>query len=34
MLAAGRLFGVVHGGGWADVGTPAGIALAEAELAR
>jgi MurNAc alpha-1-phosphate uridylyltransferase len=34
MLAEGRLYGVVHGGGWADVGTPAGIALAEAELAR
>jgi MurNAc alpha-1-phosphate uridylyltransferase len=34
MLAEGRLFGVVHAGGWADVGTPEGIALAEAELAR
>jgi MurNAc alpha-1-phosphate uridylyltransferase len=34
MLAEGRLYGVVHGGGWADVGTPAGIALAEAALAR
>jgi MurNAc alpha-1-phosphate uridylyltransferase len=34
MLAAGRLFGVVHPGGWADVGTPEGMALAEAELAR
>jgi MurNAc alpha-1-phosphate uridylyltransferase len=34
MLAEGRLFGIVHAGGWADVGTPEGIALAEAELAR
>lgn len=28
----GRLFGTVHGGGWADVGHPGGIALAEAML--
>ena len=28
-LAAGRLFGVEHQGHWADVGHPAGIALAE-----
>ena len=30
----GRLRGVVHPGGWVDVGRPEGIALAEAELAR
>lgn len=34
MLAAGRVFGSVHHGGWADVGRPEGIALAEAELRR
>lgn len=34
MLAEGRLFGVVHEGGWVDVGRPEGIALAEAELSR
>lgn len=34
LIAEGRLFGVVHGGGWIDVGRPEGIALAEAELAR
>lgn len=28
-LARGRLFGVAHQGGWADVGHPAGIKLAE-----
>ncbi|WP_298429006.1 nucleotidyltransferase family protein [uncultured Jannaschia sp.] len=33
MLEAGRLFGVEHPGGWADVGSPAGIAEAEAMLA-
>lgn len=33
MLAEGRLFGLVHPGGWADVGHPAGIAAAEALLA-
>ncbi|NOX39813.1 MAG: nucleotidyltransferase family protein [Alphaproteobacteria bacterium] len=32
MIACGRLFGVVHAGGWVDVGTPAGIAAAEAML--
>ncbi len=32
MIARGRLFGVVHIGGWVDVGTPAGIAVAEAML--
>jgi N-acetyl-alpha-D-muramate 1-phosphate uridylyltransferase len=30
MLAAGRLFGVVHEGGWADVGTPEGLDAATA----
>ena len=34
MLAAGRLYGVVHTGGWADVGTPAGLARAEAAFGR
>ena len=34
LLAAGRLRGIVHPGGWVDVGRPEGIALAEAELAR
>jgi MurNAc alpha-1-phosphate uridylyltransferase len=34
LRAEGRLFGVVHDGGWCDVGRPEGIALAEAELAR
>jgi MurNAc alpha-1-phosphate uridylyltransferase len=34
LLAQGRLQGVVHRGGWVDVGRPEGIALAEAELAR
>jgi N-acetyl-alpha-D-muramate 1-phosphate uridylyltransferase len=34
LLAEGRLFGLVYGGGWVDVGRPEGIALAEAELAR
>lgn len=33
MEARGRLFGVLHPGGWADVGRPEGIALAEALLA-
>ncbi|MEM6489627.1 MAG: nucleotidyltransferase family protein [Pseudomonadota bacterium] len=32
-IAAGRLAGVVYPGAWADVGTPAGIAAAEAMLA-
>ena len=32
--AEGRLRGIVHRGGWVDVGRPEGIALAEAELAR
>ena len=34
LRAEGRLFGIVHVGGWCDVGRPEGIALAEAELAR
>lgn len=34
MLARGGVFGLVHAGGWADVGTPAGIAAAEALLAE
>ena len=29
MIAAGRLFGLIHAGGWCDVGRPEGIALAE-----
>lgn len=33
MIAAGRLFGVVHPGRWCDVGRPEGIALGEAMLA-
>ena len=33
MIAGGRLFGVVHQGGWCDVGRPACIPLAEAMLA-
>lgn len=32
--AAGRLFGLVHGGSWFHVGTPKDLAQAEAELAR
>ncbi|NJO67600.1 MAG: nucleotidyltransferase family protein [Rhodospirillales bacterium] len=31
-IAAGRLFGVIHQGGWCHVGTPADIPLAEAFL--
>lgn len=34
MIAAGRLFGVVHQGGWCDVGRPEGIAQAETMLTR
>lgn len=29
MLAAGRLFGIIHNGGWCDVGRPESILLAE-----
>jgi N-acetyl-alpha-D-muramate 1-phosphate uridylyltransferase len=32
MIDNGRLYGAVHHGGWADVGRPEGIALAEALL--
>lgn len=34
MIAEGRLYGIVHRGAWCDVGHPAGIAEAEAMLAR
>lgn len=34
MIGAGRLHGVVHGGGWCDVGRPDAIPLAEAMLGR
>ena len=33
MIAAGQLYGVSHDGGWCDVGSPEGIAEAEALLA-
>lgn len=29
MISEGRLFGIVHDGGWCDVGRPEGISLAE-----
>lgn len=32
MIAEGRVFGLVHAGGWCDVGRPEGIALAEGLL--
>ena len=32
MIARGSLYGLVHNGGWCDVGRPEGIALAEALL--
>lgn len=32
MISEGRLFGLVHNGGWCDVGRPEGIAMAEALL--
>jgi len=34
MLAEGRVYGIVHAGGWVDVGRPEGIDIAEAELAK
>lgn len=34
LIARGAAFGLVHPGGWCDVGTPAGIAEAEALLAE
>jgi N-acetyl-alpha-D-muramate 1-phosphate uridylyltransferase len=33
MIAKGRAFGLIHQGGWCDVGKPEGIAQAEAMLA-
>lgn len=33
LLAEGRMFGAVHSGEWTDVGTPEGLALAEAKSA-
>ena len=33
-ISEGRLHGIAHSGKWFHVGTPAGIALAEAELAK
>ncbi|MEZ5753430.1 MAG: nucleotidyltransferase family protein [Paracoccaceae bacterium] len=32
MIAEGRLFGLIHDGGWCDVGRPEGIAMAETLL--
>lgn len=34
MIAGGRAYGVVHQGGWCDVGRPEGIALAEGMLSQ
>ena len=34
MIAAGRLFGTVHAGGWTDIGNPAGLRLAEQALRK
>ncbi|WP_236549723.1 nucleotidyltransferase family protein [Profundibacterium mesophilum] len=34
LAAQGRLHGIVHEGGWCDVGHPGGIAIAEAMLAE
>jgi len=34
MMANGRAYGLIHKGGWCDVGTPAGIAEAEEMLAN
>jgi N-acetyl-alpha-D-muramate 1-phosphate uridylyltransferase len=33
MIVEGRLYGLIHDGGWCDVGRPEGIAVAEAMLA-
>lgn len=33
LIAEGRAYGLIHSGGWCDVGHPQGIALAEALLA-
>ncbi|OYX24367.1 MAG: hypothetical protein B7Z10_09330, partial [Rhodobacterales bacterium 32-66-7] len=32
MIAAGTAYGIIHAGGWCDVGLPEGIAAAEALL--
>ena len=32
LLAEGRLFATVHGGGWVDVGTPEGLVEADRAL--
>lgn len=34
MYDGARIFGIIHHGGWCDVGTPAGIRLAEAMLGK
>lgn len=34
MIETGRLYGLVHRGGWCDVGRPEGISLAESLLSR
>jgi MurNAc alpha-1-phosphate uridylyltransferase len=34
ILAQDRVYGVIHQGGWVDVGRPEGIDVAEAELAK
>ena len=34
MIASGRAYGVVYNGGWCDVGSPAGIMLAETMLGQ
>lgn len=34
MIARRRIYGIVHPGGWVDVGRPLGIKVAEAELQR
>lgn len=34
IIASGRAFGVVHDGGWCDVGTPDGLRLAEAAVTQ
>jgi MurNAc alpha-1-phosphate uridylyltransferase len=32
IIAKGRAYGMMHQGGWCDVGTPQGVALAEGML--
>jgi MurNAc alpha-1-phosphate uridylyltransferase len=34
MIAARRLYGLIHNGGWCDVGQPESIALAEQHLSE